>query len=84
MRCHPMFAYFPQAQFQPCPDCGAPLDGEQAEIHCCDRRRFVEYQMLLLRPEVLRFETDMTTWLGTPHGRFETYYAARDRLGLAA
>jgi len=79
-----MFAYFPHAQFQPCPDCGAPVVEEQGDLHHCDRRRFVEYQMLLLRPEVARFEEQLTAWMRTPQGRFETYYAARDRLGLAA
>jgi len=79
-----MFAYFPQAQFEPCPDCGAPVVEEEAELHLCDRRRFVEYQMLLLRPEVDRFELKLTAWLRTPQGRFETYYAERERFGLAA
>jgi hypothetical protein len=53
------------------------------EAHRCDRRRFVEYQMLLLRPEIVAFEDELTAWLCTPCGRFESYYAARDRL-LAA
>ena len=84
MRCQPMFAYFPQAQFQPCPDCGAPVEAEEAELHHCDRRRFVEYQMLLLRPELIRFEMEMADWLRTPQGRFEAYYAVRERLGPPA
>ena len=79
-----MFAYFPQAQFQPCPDCGAPVDEEQADVHHCDPGRFVEYQMLLLRPGLVRFEDELAAWLLTPHGRFASFYAARERLGLAA
>jgi hypothetical protein len=79
-----MFAHFPQAQFQPCPDCGAPVAEDQAELHDCDRRRFVEYQMLLLRPAIVRLETDLEAWLRTPQGRFEAYYATRERLGVAA
>jgi hypothetical protein len=39
--------------------------------------------MLLLRPEIVAFEDDVTEWLRTPYGRFEAYYAARERL-LAA
>jgi hypothetical protein len=78
-----MFAYYPQSQFHPCPDCGAPVPEHHDEAHNCDRRRFVEYQMLLLRPEIVAFEDELTAWLGTPSGRFEAYYAARDRL-LAA
>jgi len=79
-----MFAYFPQADFQPCPDCGAPVVEDEVEIHECDRRRFVEYQMLLLRPEIVRFETEVAAWMQTPRGRFETYYAMRERVGAAA
>ena len=74
-----MFAYFPQAQSQPCPDCGAPIVEDETDVHHCDRRRFVEYQMLLLRPEVVRFEAELEAWLATDYGRFETYYAARGR-----
>ena len=79
-----MFAHFPPAHFQPCPDCGAPVVEDHVVVHHCDRRRFVEYQMLLLRPEVVRFEEYVAAWMRTPNGRFETYYAARERLGLAA
>ena len=39
--------------------------------------------MLLLRPEIIAFEDELTAWLCTPNGRFESYYAARERL-LAA
>jgi hypothetical protein len=79
-----MFAYFPQAQFQPCPDCGAPVVEDEVDLHQCDRRRFVEYQMLLLRPEIVRFDLEVAAWMRTPHGRFEAYYAMRERLGAAA
>jgi NAD-dependent SIR2 family protein deacetylase len=78
-----VFAYYPQSQFHPCPDCGAPVPEDHDEAHRCDRRRFVEYQMLLLRPEIVAFEDELTDWLRTPSGRFEAYYAARKRL-LAA
>jgi hypothetical protein len=76
-----MFAYFPQAQFRPCEECGAPVPEEQAELHHCDRRRFVEYQLLLLRPELVAFEGQLAAWLTSPQGQFEAYYAARERLG---
>jgi endogenous inhibitor of DNA gyrase (YacG/DUF329 family) len=75
-----MFAYYPQSQFQPCPDCGAPVPNEEEDAHRCERRRFVDYQMLLLRPEIVAFEHELAAWLGTPQGRFSAYYAARRRL----
>jgi NAD-dependent SIR2 family protein deacetylase len=79
-----MFAYYPQSQFQPCPDCGAPVPSEEDEAHRCERRRFVEYQMLVLRPEIVAFDAQLSDWLETPQGRFATYYAARERYALAA
>ncbi len=39
--------------------------------------------MLVLRPEIVAFEDELTAWLRTPTGRFEAYYAARDRLLVA-
>jgi NAD-dependent SIR2 family protein deacetylase len=74
-----VFAYYPQSQFQPCPDCGAPVPAEDGDAHSCDPRRYVEYQMLLLRPEIVAFESELAGWLRSPRGRFETYYAARAR-----
>jgi NAD-dependent SIR2 family protein deacetylase len=78
-----MFAYYPQSQFEPCPDCGAPVPNEEDDAHRCEARRFVEYQMLLLRPEIVAFEDELRTWLGTPHGQFASYYALRERLVAA-
>jgi len=79
-----VFAYYPQSQYHPCPDCGAPVPHEEEESHRCERRRYVEYQMLLLRPEVIAFEEQLEAWLETPRGRFAAYYAARERLSIAA
>jgi phage portal protein BeeE len=74
-----MFAYYPQSQFQPCPDCGAPVQSEEDDAHRCEQRRFVEYQMLVLRPEIVAFEAELCDWLDTPQGRFAAYYAERER-----
>ena len=65
-----MFAYYPQSQYHPCPDCGAPIPHEDEDTHRCERRRYVEYQMLLLRPEIIAFEDQLAVWLRTPQGRF--------------
>jgi endogenous inhibitor of DNA gyrase (YacG/DUF329 family) len=79
-----MFAHYPQSQFQPCPDCGTPVPSEEDNAHRCERRRFVDYQMLLLRPEIIGFEAELAKWLETPEGRFAAYYVARERLVAAA
>jgi hypothetical protein len=78
-----MFAYYPQSQFEPCPDCGAPVPNEEDDAHRCEKRRFVEYQMLLLRPEIVAFESELASWLSTPQGRFAAFYASRERLVAA-
>jgi hypothetical protein len=52
--------------------------------HRCERQRYVEYQMLLLRLQTSAFEQQFHDWLRTPQGRFSAYYAARQRLKLAA
>jgi len=75
-----MFAYYPQSQFQPCPECGAPVPNEEDDAHRCEGRRFIEYQMLMLRPEIVAFESDLSEWLDTPQGQFAKYYAERERL----
>ena len=79
-----MLSWYPQSRYTPCPDCGAPVPEEEGVDHRCDMRRFVEYQMLLLRPDIVAFEDELSEWLHTPRGRFETYYAARNRLLQAA
>jgi hypothetical protein len=52
---------------------------EEEISHQCERQRYVEYQMLLLRLQIAAFEQQLTDWLRTPQGRFATYYAARER-----
>jgi len=79
-----LFAYYPQSQYHPCPDCGAPVTFEDDATHRCERRRYVECQMLLPRAEIIAFEDQYRRWLRTPAGRFATYYAARGRLLRAA
>jgi hypothetical protein len=52
-------------------------------VHECERARYVEYQMLLLRLQISAFEQQYHDWLRTPQGRFAAYYAARQRLIVA-
>jgi hypothetical protein len=57
---------------------------DDEDLHRCERQRYVEYQMLLLRLQISAFERQFHDWLRTPQGRFATYYAARQRFELAA
>jgi hypothetical protein len=76
-----VLSWYPQSRYTPCPDCGAPVPvDEEVEGHECERQRYVEYQMLLLRLQISAFEQQFNDWLHTPHGRFAAYYAARQRV----
>ena len=78
-RCIGVFPSRPQFQFQACVECGAPVPNDAPEEHRCEPGRFVEYQMLVLRAEILAFEVELQDWLDTAEGRFASYYAARER-----
>jgi hypothetical protein len=79
-----VLSWDPQSQYKPCPECGAPVLTDEETDHRCERHRYVEYQMLLLRLQISAFEQQYNDWLHTPHGRFAAYYAARQRLQIAA
>lgn len=70
---------FPQPQYIACSECGACVPRWEADEHVCDRERWLDYQLVRLRPEIARFETDFRDWLVTSEGRFEQYYAERSR-----
>jgi len=70
---------FPQPQYIACPECGACVPRWEADEHVCDRERWLDYQLVRLRPEIARFESDFRQWLVTSEGRFEEFYAERSR-----
>lgn len=74
-----MFGSFLE-HYRPCPDCGAYVPLAQEGDHECAEDRRVDYQVALLRGEIARFEEQLADFLCTPIGRFELYYAARQRL----
>jgi hypothetical protein len=63
----------------PCPDCGASLPREKVGQHACDKAQRAAYELLQLRLEADRFDTELISWLDTPRGRFAVYYAERER-----
>jgi hypothetical protein len=71
------FLFFPR--YLPCPDCGAAVDRAADEDHVCNAERRLDFQLFRLRLELARFEREFAAYLTTPAGRFEVYYAARDR-----
>lgn len=74
---------FPQPQYIACADCGACVPRWESEEHVCNEDRWLDYQVVRLRPEIARFEADFREWLATGEGRFELYYAERSRFATS-
>jgi hypothetical protein len=74
-----MFAFFAHSRYMPCPNCGASLAGEERDEHTCDRERRLDYQLFQLRGEIACFDTDLATYLDSPAGKFEAWYAQNRR-----
>jgi hypothetical protein len=66
-----------------CQGCGDELPARATRSHVCDWGRWLDYQVALRRDELQRFELELGNYLGTPRGRFELWYAERDRLRAA-
>jgi hypothetical protein len=65
-----------------CPDCGTSvrLESLAKDLHCCDGlQRIAHIIRLALAEEVDLFEHGWQSYLDSPHGRFEVFYAARAR-----
>jgi hypothetical protein len=70
---------FPQPRYMPCAECGASVARAEAELHVCDPERRADFAFLQLREERERFDEQLTTYLESPRGRFEAWYASRRR-----
>ena len=79
-----MFGSFLQPQFMPCPECGASVPTAEMDAHRCSEERRLDYQLFRLRGEVAAFEIQLAAYLASPRGRFDQYYAERQRLRTAA
>jgi L-rhamnose isomerase len=74
-----MFGSLPQPAHMPCPDCGVSVPREAEEKHTCDRVQRTSYELFQIRVEADRFDTELTSWLSSPGGRFAVYYVERER-----
>jgi hypothetical protein len=63
----------------PCSECGASLARGEEDRHVCDEHRRLKYQLIQLRAEVAGFDDHLAAYLDSPQGRFELWYAARER-----
>jgi hypothetical protein len=48
-------------------------------LHACDPERRLEYQVLQVREGLARLDHELDVFLNSPHGRFEVWYAERER-----
>ena len=74
---------FPPPLSLPCPDCGAAISIEEDE-HLCDEQRRRWHQLFVVNVEVEALDDELRSYLDSPQGRFEVYYAERERLSAAA
>jgi hypothetical protein len=63
----------------PCPECGASVARGHEHEHVCEEERRLGYQLFQLREEIAGFDGSLAAYLASPRGRFEAWYAARER-----
>jgi hypothetical protein len=74
-----MSGFFVQSRFMPCLDCGSSVERAHAAGHRCDAKRRLDYEVFALRHELVIVETEIATYLASSQGRFELWYAERER-----
>lgn len=79
-----MFGSLPQPIYMPCEECGASVPVAGRDEHLCSEQRRLEYQLFQLRVERAAFEDQLAAYLDSPHGRFELWYAERERVSKRA
>jgi hypothetical protein len=76
-----VFGRFLHSRFMPCPACGISLERlADDDQHECDPEKRVDYLLFHLRHEVELLESGIVAYLDSARGRFELWYAERQRL----
>lgn len=78
-----MFAPFLYPAHVPCSECGASIARDEVDEHECDPERRVEFALFQRREEIAAFEDEVSAYFASPRGRFDLFYAERDRLRAA-
>jgi hypothetical protein len=74
---------FPQPKLGTCPGCGAERPAQLLRNHVCDWWRWLDHQVDLRRDELDRFERELGDYLTSSSGRFDLWYAERERAQVA-
>ena len=62
-----------------CAECGASVPVGAPDEHVCLEERRLAYELFKLRAELAAFEDEFAAYLESAHGRFELWYAERER-----
>ena len=73
-----VFGGFP-LRFIACESCGLSVAKSEYAAHACEPERRVAYQMIQHQDDIARVEKEIRTYLDSPRGRFESWYAERTR-----
>jgi hypothetical protein len=63
-----------------CPGCGVSQPVKLLREHVCDWWLWLDHQVELRRDELDRFEPELGDYLISTRGRFELWYAERERV----
>jgi hypothetical protein len=66
-------------EYTTCPHCGTSIARRALERHICDERHRVDHVSRLVSAEAALFGLEYRRFLASPQGRFEQFYAARER-----
>ncbi len=66
-------------EYMPCPLCGTSIARGRQELHRCDPHHRRHHELATSRAEIQAFEAELGTYLDSPSGRFELWYAERER-----
>jgi hypothetical protein len=66
-------------RFIPCEGCGLSVAKSEYAAHVCEPDRRIAYQMTQHQDDIARVEKEIRTYLDSPRGRFESWYAERTR-----
>lgn len=71
---------FPDDSRTACPGCGVELPAPALRLHVCDWWRWLDHQVHVRSDELDGFERELGAYLESPRGRFDLWYAERERV----
>jgi hypothetical protein len=74
-----MSASFAHSPFMPCPECGASVPVAAESEHTCNPGRRLDFELFQLREEISSLGAEIDDYLSSARGRFEQWYAERER-----